>query len=389
MIRDQQRLDKAIAIVRDVVRNSWQPLEPEVDRAGALPAAVVQEMRDRGLFAFGVPEEYGGWGMTCEELAHINMEVSQCSLSFRTRLSNNIGIGVVPFAVEGTEQQKRYYLPKIASGEVIPAFAVSELDIGGSQATKMRTRAVRDGNGWVLNGAKCYVSLAPVADVILMYARTEDDAGGLGGITTFLLKPGMEGLEIGKPYRKMGQHGMPMSEVHVRNCRVPADAMLGNEPGHGFESLMRGFLFQRINLSGLSVGPAMRMVELALDFARGERNGRAPIGSHQLVQAMLAECQVDIQAARALLLETARKYDAGEDVTMAASIAKYFATEMVCRVADRVVQIFGARGYIADYSGAELLYRDVRGGRMAEGTSQIHLLTIAREMLQAKGRKGK
>ncbi len=382
MIRDQKRLDKALATIRDVVRTSWIPREGEVDQTGCLPADVVAEMKQRGLFAYGVPEEYGGEGMTCEELAHINMEVSQCSLSFRTRLSNNIGIGVVPFLQGGTEEQKRHYLPKIASGEIVVAFAVSELDIGGSQATRMRTVALREGNGWVLNGSKCYVSLAPVADRILVYARTDPSAGGLRGITCFVLEPGTPGLEIGKPYRKMGQHGMAMSEVHVRDCRVGPEAMLGSEPGRGFETLMRGFLFQRINLAGLSIGPAIRMVEEALRFVGGARPGREPFSSHQLIQAMLAESQVDIEAARALLLQTACRYDAGEDVTMQASVAKYFSTEMVCRVADRVVQIFGARGYIADYSPIEMLYRDVRGGRMAEGTSQIHLLTIAREMLK-------
>ncbi|MGE0153636.1 MAG: acyl-CoA dehydrogenase family protein [Reyranellaceae bacterium] len=380
MIRDQKRLDRALENIRDVVRNSWIPREAEVDRLARLPDDIVAEMRRRGLFAYGVPEEYGGEGMTCEELAHINMEISQCSLSFRTRLSNNIGIGVVPFLQGGTEAQKRFYLPRIASGEIVVAFAVSELDIGGSQATKMRTVARPDGDGWVLNGSKCYVSLAPVADRILVYARTDSAARGLRGVTCFVLEPGTPGLEIGKPYRKMGQHGMAMSEVHVRDCRVGPEAMLGNEPGFGFETLMRGFLFQRINLAGLSIGPALRMVDEALRFAGAVRPGREPFISHQLIQAMLAESQVDIEAARALLLQTARRYDEGKDVTMQASVAKYFSTEMVCRVADRMVQVFGARGYIADYSPIEMLYRDVRGGRMAEGTSQIHLLTIAREM---------
>ncbi|MDF3075014.1 MAG: acyl-CoA dehydrogenase [Alphaproteobacteria bacterium] len=382
MIRDQKRLDRALENIRDVVRSSWIPREPEVDRLAHLPDDIVAEMRQRGLFAYGVPEEYGGEGMTCEELAHINMEISQCSLSFRTRVSNNIGIGVVPFLQGGTEAQKRFYLPKIATGEIVMAFAVSELDIGGSQATKMRTVARRDGDGWILNGSKCYVSLAPVANRILMYARTDLSGKGLRGITCFVLEPGTAGLEIGKPYRKMGQHGMAMSEVHVRDCRVGPETMLGSEPGFGFETLMRGFLFQRINLSGLSIGPALRMVEEALRFAGAARPGREPFASHQLIQAMLAESQVDIEAARALLLQTARRYDEGKDVTMQASVTKYFSTEMVCRVADRIVQIFGARGYIADYSPIEMLYRDVRGGRMAEGTSQIHLLTIAREMLK-------
>ena len=387
MIRDRERLDTLLATLRAFVRDECIPLEARIDRDDAIPEPLVERMRTLGLFGHSIPEAYGGAGLTTEELARVNIEVSQAAPVFRARFGGNTGIASEALIADGTQAQRSAWLPRLASGEVTGCFALTE-PAAGSDATALRTRAVPaagDGGraGWRIDGTKCYITNAPIADLFTVFARTDDAPRGANGITAFLVPRGTPGLEAGPAYRKLGQHGSPVGEVHLRDCWVPDDAVLGGRPGQGFRSAMKALNKQRINLAALCVGPAIRLLDEALSHARTREQFGQPIGEFQLVQAMLADSATEVAAARALVLETARRRDDGEDVTMDVSMCKLFASETCGRVADRAVQVLGGAGYIDDHPIVRL-YRDVRLFRLYEGTSQIHQVNIAKHLLRGR-----
>ena len=376
MIRDQKNLDALVQRTREWVREVAIPAEEQVARENVIGDDLVRQMRDEGFFGWSIPREYGGTGLTCEELVYANIEISQAATAFRARAGGNTGIGSEALIQDGTEEQKSRYLPRLASGEITGCFALTEPE-AGSEATNLKTTAVRDGDHWVLNGQKCFITNAPIADLFTVFARTDRVSNGSRGLSAFLVEAGTPGLTPGAPYQKMGQAGSPVSDITITDCRVPQAAMLG-EQGNGFRSAMKALNKQRLNLSGLCIGPAIRMLDMAKEHARGRVQFGKPIADHQLVQAMIADSETELAAARALLLEAARKRDAGGDTRMEGSMCKYFASEMCGRVGDRAVQIFGGSGYVADFSPIERFYRDVRLFRLYEGTSQIHQLTIAK-----------
>ncbi|WP_419341368.1 acyl-CoA dehydrogenase family protein [Achromobacter sp. PD1] len=383
MIRDPDGFPQFLASLRRYVREQLAPREAEIARLDEVPQDLVASMAAQGLFGYSIPEEYGGAGMTTEELILAAMELSQCSVAFRARVGTNTGIGSEALVADGTDAQKARYLPRLASGELTGCFALTEPQ-AGSDATALRTTAVRDGDHYVLNGEKCFITNAPLAGLFTVMARTDPDAPGAKGITAFIVERGTPGLSTGQPYDKMGQAGSPVSAVHFEDCRVPADCIIGGQEGLGFKTAMKVLNKQRIHLAALCIGPAIRMLDDTLRFVAERQQFGKPLMDFQLIQAMLADCQTEIQAARALVLQTARERDAGADVTLNASICKYFASEMCGRVADRCVQMHGGYGYIADH-GIERFYRDVRLFRLYEGTSQIHQLNIARHTLSQAG----
>ena len=381
MIRDPEKFAALLSEVRQFVRAECLPLEQQVDQTDLIPEALVQRMRELGLFGHSIPQEYGGAGLTSEELSLVNIEVSQVATTFRARFGGNTGIASESLVVDGTPEQKEKYLPLLASGAVTGCFALTEPE-AGSDATAQQTIAERDGDHYVISGAKCFITNAPIADLFTVFARTDPDAKGANGISAFLIERGAPGLSTPPAYRKMGQHGSPVGEVLLDRVRVHRSAIVGGVEGQGFRSAMKALNKQRINLAGLCIGPAIRLVDEMVQRARSRRQFGQPIADFQLVQQMIAESNTEVHAARALLLETARKRDAGQDVTMEASMCKLFASEMCGRVADRAVQVFGGGGYIAD-NVAERFYRDVRLFRLYEGTSQIHITNIAKRTMAA------
>jgi acyl-CoA dehydrogenase len=381
MIRDQKRLDELLQRTRRFVREVAIPNEDRVEAEDNVGPDLVAAMRGIGSFGWSIPEAYGGSGLTTEELALAFMELTQCSVAYRVVGAQNAGIGSECLIRDGTEAQKQRYLPRLARGELIGCLALTE-EMAGSDATALQTRAEPAADGsYVLNGAKRYITLAPIAGLFTVLARTDGSERGAAGVTAFLIERGTPGLTTSGSTPKMGQEGAPIGEVYLEDCRVPGEAIIGLVPGQGFRTVMKCLNKQRINLAALSTGPAIRMLDEAVAYARERHQSGRPIGEFQLVQAMLAECKVEIEATRALILETARKRDRDEDVTMDVSLCKYMATEMCCRVADRVVQIFGGQGYVKG-RGIERFYRDVRAARIYEGTSQIHLLNIAKHLLR-------
>lgn len=384
MIRDPEAFDDLIGRIRTFVREVAIPNEDRVEAEDKVPDEVVVEMRKLGTFGWSIPEAYGGLGLTSEELARAFIELTQCSVAYRVIGAQNAGIGSECIVRDGTEEQKARYLPKLARGEMLGCLALTEPD-AGSDATALRTVAEDTGDGhYVLNGMKRYITLAPIADLFAVFARTDGRTRGGGGITAFVIERGTPGLTTSASTPKMGQEGAPIGEVYLENCRVPASAIIGGELGVGFRTVMKTLNKQRINLAALSTGPAIRMLDDAVRYTVERQQFGRPIAEYQLIQAMLAECKVEIECARALILETARKRDRDEDVTLDVSMCKYYATEMCGRVADKVVQIFGGQGYVKG-RGIERFYRDVRAFRIYEGTSQIHLLNIAKNLFQQAG----
>jgi acyl-CoA dehydrogenase len=346
-----------------------------------VPEDIVAIMRAEGLFGWSIPEAYGGAGLTTEELVLAAFELSQCSVAFRARVGTNTGIGSEGIVADGTEQQKQTYLPRLACGEWTGCLAVTEPD-AGSEASNVRTSARRDGDHYILDGEKCFITNAPIADVFTVTARTDPDSKGAAGVSAFIVERGSLGLATGAPYRKMGQAGSPVSAVYFNQCRVPVANLIGGREGTGFKTIMKVLNKQRIHLAALSTGPAIRMLAMAIRHTSSRVQFGEPVSNYQLVQAMIADCRTEIFAAQSMILETARKRDRGEDIALEASMCKYFATEMCGRVADRCVQMFGGAGYIAELSSIERWYRDVRLFRLYEGTSQIHQLNIARLLLR-------
>ena len=383
MIRDEKQLAALLGSVRRFMDETAIPNEERVERENAIPEDIVDRMRSLGFFGWSIPEEYGGAGLTTEELCLANMEISQCAVAYRARAGTNTGIGSEAIIQDGTDAQKRLYLPRLATGEITGCLAVTEPNAGSDLLGGLATSAVEDGDHYVLNGTKRYITNAPIADLFTVLTRTDPSNRGGSGTTCFLIERGTPGLSVGPEHTKMGQEGSPVSEVYFKDCRVPKSSVLGGRPGKGFGAVMRSLNKQRINLASLCTGPAIRLLDEGLRHARTRQQSGQAIGEFQLVQAMLADCKVEISAARALILETARKRDRGEDVTMDVSMCKYYASEMAGRVADRVVQIFGGAGYCEDIGGSvPRFYRDVRLFRLYEGTSQVHQLNIAKALLR-------
>ncbi|MCK1572876.1 acyl-CoA dehydrogenase family protein [Bradyrhizobium sp. 174] len=381
MIREPVAFEGFLESVRRFVREVAIPAEGVVEADERVPEDIVDKMRQAGFFGWSIPEDYGGAGLTTEELVLAAFELSQCAVAFRARVGTNTGIGSEGIVADGTDEQKRRYLPPLASGKWTGALAVTEPG-AGSEATNVRTSARREGGVYILDGEKCYITNAPLADIFTVTARTEPGSKGAEGVSAFIVERGMPGLSTGAPYRKMGQAGSPVGSVYFDQCRVPAGNLIGGVEGAGFRTVMKALNKQRIHLAALSTGPAMRMLEMAIQHTNARVQFGQPVSHYQLVQAMMADCKTEIFAARSMILEAARKRDRGQDVVLEASMCKYFATEMCGRVADRCVQMFGGAGYIADHSSIERWYRDVRLFRLYEGTSQIHQLNIARLLLR-------
>jgi acyl-CoA dehydrogenase len=381
MALDPQTLREFLDTIARFVRERLVPAEAEVAESDAVPPPITAEMRRLGLFGMTIPEAHGGLGLSMSDEAQVLFELCQTSPAFRSVHGTNNGIGSQGIVIDGSDEQKRKYLPRLASGEIIASFALTEPE-AGSDAASLKTTAKRAGNGWVLNGTKRFITNAPEASLFTVMARSDPGNKGAGGISAFLVEAPNPGLKLGKPDRKMGQRGAHTADVIFEDCRVPAGALLGGKEGQGFKTAMKVLDRGRIHIAAVCVGVAERLIRDMTRYARERVQFGQPIGEFQLVQAMLADSRAEAYAARAMVLDAAKRKDAGETISTEASCCKYFASEMVGRVADRAVQIHGGSGYIADF-GVERFYRDVRLFRLYEGTSQIQQLVIARNMLRA------
>lgn len=370
--------------VRRFVRERLVPAENRVEDNDEVPADIVDDMKALGLFGLSIPEEWGGIGLSMAQECDVAFELGQTALAFRSVFGTNIGIGSQGILMDGTAEQKARYLPPIASGDLIVSFALTEPN-AGSDAASLQTRAERDGDHYVLNGAKRYITNAPRAGMFTLMART--GGSGAAGVSAFVVPADLPGITLGKPDRKMGQRGTKTCDVYLDNVRVPAGNIIGGVPGKGFGTAMKVLDRGRLHVAAVACGMAQRILNESVAYARERRQFGQRIGDFQLVQAMLADSQAELLAGRAMVQAVARRYDdkpagaADPEVSMQASCAKMFATEMVGRVADRGVQIHGGAGYISEYK-VERFFRDVRLLRLYEGTTQIQQLIIGRHLMR-------
>jgi acyl-CoA dehydrogenase len=377
---DPETFDALIETIRRFVAERLRPLEDKVAEEDEVPEAIVAEMREMGLFGLSIPEAYGGLGLTMSEEVRVALEFGRTTPAFRSVFGTNVGIGSQGLVMAGSEVQKKEWLPRIASGEIVTSFALTEPG-AGSDSASVQTRAVRDGDVYRLSGTKRFITNADKASLFTVMARTGGE--GARGVSALLVPAGLMGLSIASPERKMGQQGAHVCDVNFDDVAVPVGNRLGEE-GEGFTIAMRVLDRGRLHIAAVCVGIAERLIVDAVGYAAERKQFGKPLSDFQLIQAMIADSKTETMAARALMLDAARIMDEGRSITLEAAAAKYFASETVGRVADRAVQIFGGAGYIADY-GIERLYRDVRLFRIYEGTSQIQQLVIARETIKRGG----
>ncbi|CBJ40307.1 putative butyryl-CoA dehydrogenase (plasmid) [Ralstonia solanacearum CMR15] len=370
--------------VQRFIRERLVPAENILEEEDEVPAGIVADMKDMGLFGLSIPEAYGGIGLSMAQECEVVYDLGHTSFAFRSVFGTNVGIGSQGILMDGTEAQKAAYLPRIASGELIISFALTEPN-AGSDAAALQTRATPDGDHYVINGTKRFITNAPRAGAFTLMART--GAEGAGGISAFIVPADTPGITLGKPDKKMGQRGTKTCDVMLDNVRVPAANIIGGVAGQGFKTAMKVLDRGRLHISALACGMAHRLITDAVAYARERRQFGQPIADFQLIQAMLADSQTELYAGLSMVRDCAHRYDAkpagkpDHEVSMLASCAKLFCTEMVGRVADRAVQIHGGAGYVAEYK-VERFYRDVRLLRLYEGTTQIQQLIIAKHLLR-------
>ena len=369
-----------VGLLREFIRQEVMPAEAGIDETDEIPARLIAQAKEMGLYGYALPAEYGGLGLSVEQQVRLAIELGYTSPAFRSLFGTNNGIAGQVLVSAGTDQQRKQWLPRLASGEVVASFALTEPD-AGSDPSRLATTASREEDGWVIDGLKRYITNAPAADVFMVFARTDPQAPPGKGIGVFIVPARAEGVAVAPKDHKMGQAGAWTADVAFTGTRVPADALVGEAAQAGYATAMRSLAHGRLTIAGVCVGVSARLIDESVGYAKERIQGGRPIGEYQLIQAMLADSETEYLAARALVLDAAAQYDAGTDRRLGPSAAKYFASEAVGRIADRAVQIHGGSGYIRGIA-VERLYRDVRLFRIYEGTSQIQQLVIARELLR-------
>jgi len=383
MAIDNESFELLLASVQRFVRERLVPAEEAVEARDEVSDDIVADMKAMGLFGLSIPEEYGGIGLSMSQECRVANEVGRTALAFRSVFGTNVGIGSQGILMDGTEEQKRTWLPRVATGELIMSFALTEPD-AGSDSAALKTRGERVGDDYLLSGSKRFITNAPRAGAFTLMART--DGPGAAGISAFIVPAGLPGLSLGKPDKKMGQRGTKTCDVVLDQVRVPAANLIGGKPGQGFKTAMKVLDRGRLHISAVACGMAQRILDEAVAYARERKQFGKRIGDFQLVQAMLADSQAELYAGWCMVQDCAQRYDAkppgrsDPEVSMRASCCKLFCAEMVGRVADRAVQVHGGAGYINEYP-VERFYRDVRLLRLYEGTTQIQQLIIGRELM--------
>lgn len=384
MALDNESFALLRATVQRFVQERLIPAENHLEEHDEVPADIVQDMKELGLFGLTVPEEYGGIGLSVSQEVLVNFELGRTAPAFRSVFGTNIGIGSQGILMDGTPEQKAEFLPRVASGELVMSFALTEPD-AGTDAASLKTRAEADGDHYVLNGTKRFITNAPRAGAFTLMART--GGAGAAGVSAFIVPADLPGIQLGKKDRKMGQRGTMTCDVILENVRVPASLIIGGVPGQGFKTAMKVLDRGRLNISAVSCGMAQRVLDESARYASERKQFGKAIGEFQLVQAMLADSQAELLAGWSLVQEVAARFDqkpshaSDPDVSMRVSCAKLFCTEMLGRVADRGVQVHGGSGYINEFP-VERFYRDARLLRLYEGTTQVQQLIIGRELLR-------
>lgn len=374
-----------LAQARSFIRNAVVPRENEILATDKVPDDIREQAKNMGLFGYAIPQQWGGLGLNLAQDVELAMEFGYTSLALRSMFGTNNGIAGQVLVGFGTDEQKQQWLEGIASGEVVASFALTEPGAGSNPAG-LRTKAVRDGSDWVINGQKRFITNAPTAGLFVVFARTRPaDADG-AGIAVFLVPADTPGVEVGPKDAKMGQEGAWTADVNFTDVRVPAAALVGGSEDVGYRAAMTSLARGRVHIAALAVGTAQRALDESVAYAATATQGGQPIGNFQLVQAMIADQQTGVMAGRALVRDAAQKWVTGEDRRIAPSAAKLYCTEMAGNVADLAVQIHGGTGYMREVP-VERIYREVRLLRLYEGTSEIQRLIIGGGLVKAAQRQ--
>jgi acyl-CoA dehydrogenase len=368
--------------VRQLVREGVIPLEEQIEEEDRIPDALRAQAAEMGLFGYALPEEHGGLGVTMSEDVQLAFEFGYTTPAFRSLFGTNNGIAGQVIARFGSEEQKKAYLPRLAAGELIGSFALTEAE-AGSDPAGVRTTARRDGDEWVINGGKRYITNAPIADLFVVFARSNPEEKGGRGISSFVVDANAPGVTVGPKDKKMGQAGAWTAEVFFDDVRVPADALIGEE-GRGYAKALTVLSRGRLHIAGICVGMAQRVLDESVAYAATAKQGGAPIGRFQLVQGLLADTHAELLAGRSMVRDVAARYDTGEDTSVGPSSAKLYCSEMVGRAVDRAVQVHGGLGYLRT-TPVERFYRDARLFRLYEGTSEVQRVIIGGGLLREAG----
>lgn len=365
----EQDFGEILAQTRQFVRTAVVPREQEILDGDRVPDDLRDQAKKMGLFGYAIPQQWGGLGLNLMQDVELAMELGYTSLALRSMFGTNNGIAGQVLVGFGTEAQKARWLEPMAAGDVVASFALTEPGAGSNPAG-LRTKAVADGDNWVISGQKRFITNAPVANLFVVFARTRpaDDQGP--GIAVFLVPADAAGVQVGAKDAKMGQEGAWTADVSFDDVRVGGDALIGGSEDIGYRAAMTSLARGRVHIAALAVGAAQRALDESVSYASTATQGGTPIGNFQLVQAMLADQQTEVLAGRALVREAARLWVTGEDRRVAPSAAKLYCTEMAGRVADLAVQVHGGSGYMRGVP-VERIYRDVRLLRLYEGTSSV------------------
>lgn len=368
--------------VQAFVKDDLEPIALQVEQNGLIPETIVSKMRELGLFGISIPKEYGGLGLSTYEEILLYEELTRTNACFRSRIGTSNGIGSMGILFDGTEAQKRKYLPRIASGEWTAAFALTEPN-AGSDAANISTSAVADGEFWVLNGSKQFITNADCAHVFTTIAVTDPAEGTRGGFTAFILERDMPGFSIGPADKKMGMRGSQTHELVFTDCKVPRENVIGGSDmiGQGFKTAMQVLDKGRLTMGACALGAARKIMEISIGHVRKSLHAGRPADDLQAAQFALADMATAIYAAEHMLYHTARLRDEGKRVVHEASMVKLFCTETASRIADKAMDILGHEGCLTEYQ-VEGFLRDIRLYRIFEGTSEIQRLIISRNLLK-------
>ncbi len=368
-----------IEIISRFVQDECMPVEDAIEDTGRLPDPLVRTMKHLGLFGLRIPVVYGGSGMNLLDYCFALKELSKSHDAIRAIMSVNNGIGSMAIVNDGTEDQKAHYLPLLASGEYISAFALTEPG-AGSDASAIATTAAKSPGGWVLNGMKHFITNAPIADIFTVIAVTDKEKRAKGGITAFIVEKGSKGLTIGNIHNTMGGKGWLQAEVIFDDCFVPDKNLVGSI-GSGFKIAMKTLNEGRLSAAASAIGIGERLLSMGVEYAKLRKQFGKAIGEFEAIQWMLADSAMELYAADRMLADTAYRFDHGEDIRTQSSMTKLFATESAFKVADRMLQLHGGMGFMKE-TKVERMFRDIRAYRIFEGTSEIQRFMIARELLK-------
>ncbi|HOU23175.1 MAG: Acyl-CoA dehydrogenase [Chloroflexi bacterium ADurb.Bin180] len=364
-------------MVREFAEKEIRPIAREIDARGEFPWEVIRKMAGLGLLGLPIPEQYGGSGADTVSYAIAVEEVSRVSGSIGITMAAHTSLGLYPLYRFGSEEQKNQYLPRLASGEGLAAFGLTEPE-AGSDAGGVKTTAVLDGDQWVLNGQKTFITSGSIADVVIIAALT-DKAAGTRGISNFIVEKGTPGFRPGRDEDKMGLKGSVTSELFFEDCRVPKANLLG-QVGEGFKQFLITLDGGRISIGAMALGLAQGALDAAIKYSKERVQFGQPIARFQAIQWMIADMATEIEAARWMIYRAAWLKDKGGRFTKEAAMAKLYASEAAERACFKAIQIHGGYGYMSEYD-VERIYRDNRLTTIGEGTSEIQRLVIARQVL--------